>query len=109
MSKEFREFLSACPEVGKAYLGLFKAVIDQPALDARTKQLILIAVMAAQNYPEGVRAHVPQALAAGATREEIIEAVVTPLPVSGINGVIECLQVVLELAGGGQDKPGLIV
>ena len=42
------------------------------------------------------RAHAEQALSAGATREEIIEAVLTPLPVAGINGVIECLPVVLD-------------
>ena len=109
MSKEFRAFLKTCPEVGKAYTGLFKAVMDQPALDAKTKQLILIAVMSSRNYPQGVRAHVPLALAAGATREELIEAVVTPLPVSGVDGVIECLQPVLELTGEGHEKQGIIV
>lgn len=97
MSHEFKKFLKTFPEPGKAYLELFKSVMDRPALDARTKQLILIGVMTAQNYPQGVKAHVPQALAAGATREEIMEAVLTPLPVSGINGILECLPVVLEL------------
>jgi len=97
MSDEFKKFLKEFPEPGNAYLELFKSVMARPALDARTKQLILIGVMTAQNYPQGVRAHVPQALAAGASREEITEAVLTPLPVSGINGILECLPVVLEL------------
>jgi AhpD family alkylhydroperoxidase len=97
MSDEFKKFLKEFPEPGKAYLELFKSVMAQTALDAKTKQLILIGVMTAQNYPQGVKAHIPQALAAGATREEIMEAVLTPLPVSGINGVLECLPVVLEL------------
>ena len=97
MSDEFKKFLKEFPEPGKAYLELFKSVMSRPALDSKTKQLILIGVMTAQNYPQGVRAHVPQALAAGATREEIMEAVLTPLPVSGISGILECLKVVLEL------------
>jgi len=97
MSQEFEQFLKTFPEAGKAYLGLFKAVMERPALDAKTKQLILISVMTAQGYAPGVRAHVPQAISAGATRDEIIEAVLTPLPVSGINGVLECLPVALEL------------
>jgi AhpD family alkylhydroperoxidase len=97
MSDEFSKFLKTFPEPGKAYLELFKSVMTRPALDTKTKQLILIGIMTAQNYPQGVRAHVPQALAAGATREEIMEAVLTPLPVSGINGILECLPVVLEL------------
>jgi len=95
VSKEFQLFLKSCPEVGKAYLDLFKAVMDRPALDTKTRQLILIAVMAAQNYPQGVKAHIPQAMAAGASRDEIAEAVLSVIPVAGINGVIECLPLVI--------------
>jgi alkylhydroperoxidase/carboxymuconolactone decarboxylase family protein YurZ len=97
MSKEFGDFLKSFPASGKAYLDLFKSVMDAPTLDAKTKQLILIGAMTAQNYPPGVAAHVPQALNAGAVREEILEAILTPLPVSGINGVIECLQAALKV------------
>jgi len=96
MSEEFDTFLKSCPEAGKAYIELFKSVIKSPALDARTKQLILIAVMTAQNYPQGVDAHVGQAVKAGAGRDEIVEAVLTTLPVAGINGVLECLPVVMR-------------
>ncbi|HLB25382.1 MAG TPA: carboxymuconolactone decarboxylase family protein [Nitrospirota bacterium] len=91
MSKEFQLFLKTFPDAGKAYTSLFQSVMERPALDEKTRQLILIGAMTAQNYPPGVRAHVPQAIKAGATREEILDAVLTPLPVSGINGVIECL------------------
>jgi AhpD family alkylhydroperoxidase len=101
MSKEFKDFLTNFPDPGKAYLDLFKSVMDAPALDAKTKQLILIGAMTAQNYPPGVAAHVPQALKARANREEILEAILTLLPVSGINGVIECLQAALNVL----DKP----
>jgi AhpD family alkylhydroperoxidase len=96
MSKEFDMFLENCPEAGKAYMELFKSVLKAPALDKKTKQLILIAVMAAQNYRPGVEAHVPQAVKAGATREEIVEAVLLTLPVAGINGLLESLPVIID-------------
>jgi AhpD family alkylhydroperoxidase len=98
MSKEFSHFLKTFPDAGKAYLKLFKSVTDAPRLSPKTKQLILIAVMTAQNYPEGVRAHVPQAIEAGATREEIAEAMLTTLPVAGINGLLQCLPEAVEIA-----------
>ena len=98
MSDEFRKFLKTFPEPGKAYLKLFQSVVERPAIDVKTRQLMLIAVMTSQNYPPGVRAHVPQAMNAGATKEEVLEAVLTPLPVSGINGVLECLSAASEEA-----------
>jgi len=96
MSREFEIFLERCPEAGKAYMELFKSVLKSPALDKKTKQLILIAVMAAQNYTPGVAAHVPQAIKAGASVDEITEAVLLTLPVAGINGVLESLPVLLD-------------
>lgn len=99
MSSEFERFLGSSPEVGKAYLDLFKSVMKTPALDKKTKQLILIAVMAAQNYRPGVAAHVPQAIKAGATREEVLEAVLLTIPVAGINGAVECIGEALGTEG----------
>jgi len=100
MSDEFNKFLENCPEVGAAYMDLFKSVMKAPALDKKTKQLILIAVMAVQGYRPGVEAHVPQAVKAGATREEIVEALVLTIPVAGINGVLDTLTAVLDGTGG---------
>jgi alkylhydroperoxidase/carboxymuconolactone decarboxylase family protein YurZ len=38
-----------------------------------------------------VKAHVPMAKAAGATREEVVDAILMTLTVSGIRGVVTCL------------------
>ncbi len=38
-----------------------------------------------------VKAHVPMAKAAGATRQEVIDAILMTLTVSGIRGVVHCL------------------
>jgi alkylhydroperoxidase/carboxymuconolactone decarboxylase family protein YurZ len=38
-----------------------------------------------------VKAHVPMAKAAGATKEEVVDAILMTLTVSGIRGVVSCL------------------
>jgi len=37
-----------------------------------------------------VKAHVPMAKAAGATKEEVVDAILMTLTVSGIRGVVTC-------------------
>ena len=38
-----------------------------------------------------VKAHIPMVKAAGATREEVVDAILMTLTVSGIRGVVHCL------------------
>lgn len=52
-----------------------RTVFKEGALDAKTKQLIAIAVGHVTQCPYCIRAHVPQALKLGATPEEIMEAI----------------------------------
>lgn len=52
-----------------------RAVFKDGALDAKTKHLIAISVAHVTQCPYCIRAHVPQALKLGATREEIMEAI----------------------------------
>jgi AhpD family alkylhydroperoxidase len=50
-------------------------VFKAGALDAKTKQLIAVAAAHVTQCPYCIRGHVKQALRAGATREEVMEAV----------------------------------
>ena len=43
-----------------------------------------------------VSAHVPMAMAAGATKEEVVDAILMTLTVSGIRGVVHCLPEVVK-------------
>jgi AhpD family alkylhydroperoxidase len=65
-------------------------------LDAKTKQLINIAIQTANRNPRGVQMHSMMAKNEGATREEIVGAVVLNLHHSGFAKVIECLPAVIE-------------
>jgi alkylhydroperoxidase/carboxymuconolactone decarboxylase family protein YurZ len=79
------------PEVASAFNGLIMSLVAIKGLDIKTKQLIYIAMKAAMGDDTAVRAHIPMAKAAGASREEVIDAILMTLTVSGIRGVVHCL------------------
>jgi len=84
-------FQREAPEVAAAFSGLIMALIASKGLDQKTKQLIYIAMKAAMGDDTAVKAHIPMARQAGATREEVIDAILMTLTVSGIRGVVHCL------------------
>jgi AhpD family alkylhydroperoxidase len=65
-------------------------------LDAKTKQLINIAIQTANSNPIGVKLHAQMARESGATREEVKGAVVMNLHLSGISTVLNCLPAALD-------------
>lgn len=89
-------FFNEAPEVAKAFQNLITAVASSPGLDGKTKQLIYIAMKAASGDAGAVRAHIPMAKQMGATKEEVVDAVLMSLTVSGIRGVITCLPEVIQ-------------
>jgi alkylhydroperoxidase/carboxymuconolactone decarboxylase family protein YurZ len=76
---------------GQAVRGLEEAC----ALDAKTKDLAYLAVLAALRLESGVPFHVASAKRNGASREEVISAVLLGLPAVG-NGVTACLPAALS-------------
>jgi len=81
-------FQKEAPEVASAFNGLIMSLVATKGLDIKTKQLIYIAMKAAMGDDTAVRAHIPMAKAAGASREEVIDAILMTLTVSGIRGVV---------------------
>lgn len=63
------------PEVGDAFTAFSKSVFKAGALDAKTKQLIAVAVAHVTQCPYCIRGHTKEALRSGATREELMEAI----------------------------------
>jgi AhpD family alkylhydroperoxidase len=84
-------FQREAPEVAKAYSGLIMSIVASKGLDPKTKQLVYIAMKAATGDAQAVKAHLPMAKQAGATREEVVDAILMTLTVSGIRGVVTCL------------------
>jgi alkylhydroperoxidase/carboxymuconolactone decarboxylase family protein YurZ len=90
-------FHREAPEIAKAYDGLIQSLIASPALDTKTKQLIYISLKASQGDISALQFHVPMAKNLGATAEEVKEAILLTLTVTGLTGVVTCLQEALKV------------
>ena len=92
----FVALLEEAPAVAEAFDGLIAALSSTSGLDAKTRQLVYIGIKVSQGEVDAVAAHVPMAKAHGATREEIRDAVLLSLTVSGVTGVTHCLVPALD-------------
>jgi AhpD family alkylhydroperoxidase len=73
LSADIRELRGGTPEVMKAFSSMAMAAGAPKALDAKTKELIAVAVSVAVRCDDCIAFHVKAALDRGATREEIME------------------------------------
>lgn len=70
-----RQRRETVPEAFQAFRQFNQKVFADGALDARTKQLIAVAVAHVTQCPYCITGHTRQAVRAGATREQIMEAI----------------------------------
>ncbi len=89
-------FQKECPEVAARFNDLIEAQKSLEGIDAKTKQLINIAIQTANRNSRGVQMHAMMAKNEGATRKEIVGAVVLNLHHSGFASVIECLPAAID-------------
>jgi alkylhydroperoxidase/carboxymuconolactone decarboxylase family protein YurZ len=83
ISNAFKAFMTEAPEHAQAWGEMVRALAQVSALDAKTGELAYIAVLATLNRTSGIPFHVHSAKAGGATREEVISAVLLGLPAAG--------------------------
>ena len=83
ISAAFEAFGNEAPEHAAVWMRLTRDLAAASSLDAKTHHLAFLAVLAALRRPNGVPFHVRAALQAGATREEIISAILVALPPAG--------------------------
>ena len=62
------------PNVARGFGGLFQAVMKDGAMSVREKELVALGIALAERCPPCIHLHVQKCLAAGATREQIVEA-----------------------------------
>jgi len=94
MSPAFEAFLSAAPAHAKAWMEAVQGLDAASALDKKTEHLSYVAVLAALRLDSGVPFHVRLAKQAGASREEVVSAILVGLPAAG-NGVTQSLPAAL--------------
>jgi len=63
------------PEIGKPYHDFYEACTKGAVLDAKTRELLLLALTSVFRCPHCTESHIKSALEAGCTKEEITEAI----------------------------------
>ncbi len=90
ISKAFQLFMSEAPEHAQAWMTAVKGLDTACALDKKTEALAYLAVLAALRLESGIPFHVQSAKQAGASRDEVISAILVGLPAAG-HGVTQVL------------------
>jgi alkylhydroperoxidase/carboxymuconolactone decarboxylase family protein YurZ len=82
-SNAFQTFMSQTPQHAQAWGTLVQAVVSASALDRKTSALAYLAVLAVLRLESGVPFHVQAAKQSGASRDEVISAILVGLPAAG--------------------------
>lgn len=102
VSKAYSCFMQEAPAHAAAWLQVAKSLDAASALDKKTEELAYIAVLAATGNTSGIPFHVLSAKSHGASRQEVLSAVLIGLPAAGAV-VIGALPVAVG-AYDGQDQ-----
>jgi alkylhydroperoxidase/carboxymuconolactone decarboxylase family protein YurZ len=83
MSDAFHIFMREAPRHGRAWMTAVHSLDEASALDKKTGSLAYLSVLAALGLESGIPFHVTHAKEAGASREEVISAILVGLPAAG--------------------------
>lgn len=95
MSKALRYLGAVRPDAATHLLGFYKHSVK--ALDDKTRCLIQIVTKVAVGTERGLRQYAPKALKAGASKEEILDAVMMAFPAAGLNKMLDAIDVLIDL------------
>jgi alkylhydroperoxidase/carboxymuconolactone decarboxylase family protein YurZ len=95
VSNAFQTFMKEAPKHAQAWMAAVQGLDNASALGKKTEELAYLAVLAALRLESGVTFHTQLAKQAGASREEVISAILIGLPAAG-NGVTQVLPIALE-------------
>jgi alkylhydroperoxidase/carboxymuconolactone decarboxylase family protein YurZ len=90
VSRAFEAFFTEAPRHADAWMAATRGLTEASALDPKTLSLAYLAVLAALRLDSGVPFHVQRAKDAGASRAEVISAILVGLQPAG-HGVTACL------------------
>lgn len=105
VSKAYSCFMQEAPAHAAAWLQLAKSLDAASALDKKTEELAYIAVLAATGNTSGIPFHVLSAKSHGASRQEVLSAVLIGLPAAGAV-VIGAVPIAVE-AYDGREQQGV--
>src|SRR6266852_5304895 len=94
---EYKEFIKNFPEISEKFGELIRAIMEQPKLDKRLKELIITALLAAQQFESRFKFHVKEAENRGASKEEILETILLLLPYCNVSSFLKSLWWIKDL------------
>ena len=77
-----KEMAAANPDIVKAYAGLHQANAKSTRIDAKTRELIALGVAITLRCDGCINAHTDAAIKAGATKEEVVDALAVAIMVN---------------------------
>jgi alkylhydroperoxidase/carboxymuconolactone decarboxylase family protein YurZ len=83
VSNAFQTFMREAPQHAQTWGGMVQGLATASALDKKTAALAYLAVLAALRLEGGIPFHVQTAKQLGATREEVVSAILVGLPAAG--------------------------
>jgi len=95
VSEAFMSFAKNVPEHQKIWMETVQILSNVSKLDNKTDELSYIAVLAALRLESGIPFHVKHSKMLGASRDEIISAVLVGLPAAG-NVVIQSIPIAVQ-------------
>jgi alkylhydroperoxidase/carboxymuconolactone decarboxylase family protein YurZ len=95
ISNSFMTFMKEAPEHAKTWGEMVQGLAKASALNKKTEELAYLSVLAALNMISGIPFHVKTAKNSGATRDEIISAILVGLPAAG-HSVTQALPAAIE-------------
>lgn len=106
-SENMRIFLCEAPDdVAERFLDMLEAINATPNLDYKVKALLRTVVSMILGHERGVTAWSQAAMKAGASRQEVLEAMYTVIPQVGAIPIIRMLPLVLAESPGADVEPG---
>ena len=82
--QEFINVQDSLPQYSEKLLRFTGDTIGESTLDPKTRELIIIGLLAAENFESGLKFHVKEALNCGAKKEEILGAILLTMPYCGV-------------------------
>ena len=102
VSSAFRAFMTEAPGHAQAWGAMVQGLAGASALDRKTSALAYLAVLAALRMESGIPFHVQAARQAGASREEVISAILVGLLAAG-HAVTQALPAVIAAYDAASD------
>ena len=83
LSNAFKTFGEEAPKHAESWMKMVQGLSSASVLDHKTHSLAYLAVLAALRRINGIPFHVKMAKKAGASREEVVSAILVGLPPAG--------------------------